>query len=130
MTRVSLVVSLAWIATAAAESQAPRRAQEAEVPRRATGIQPGTYRSTGFVTRFDPKGTWTTTSDGNTRASGRYSLEGNTITFRTTPPECPEERVTYRVVAEPDGFRLEFVSDSCRRSGADLKFATVRTIAK
>lgn len=31
---------------------------------------------------------------------------------------------------EPEGFRLEFVSDSCQRGGASYRFVPVRTIAK
>jgi hypothetical protein len=122
MKRVSLVVSLAWIAIAAAESQPPRPPIQ---PARPAVIQPGTYQTTGFVTRFDPKGTWTTTADGAS-VSGRYSIDNDTITFRTSPPTCENERVTYRIVPEPEGFRLELISDSCLRKPASYRYVAVR----
>ena len=132
MTRASIVVCLTWSAIAAAEAQAPQRRNDPppRVQVAAPVIAPGLYQSAGFVTRFDPKGNWTTTNEG-TRSTGRYTIEGNTITFRTTPPMCPEERVTYRVVADGEGFRLDFVSDTCQRAGTSFRFTPVRaTVAK
>ena len=134
MRRVTILALVASVATAGAEAKAPRQPQSppqiaTNAPRRVL-IQPGAYQTTGFVTRFDPKGGWTTTSEG-TSASGRYSIDNDTIIFRTTPPTCEGERVTYRVVPDAEGFRLEFVSDSCGRSGGSYRFVPVKnTVAR
>lgn len=134
MRRVTVVALLAWTGSAGAEAKAPRQPQAppqiaTDAPQRAV-IQPGAYQTTGFVTRFDPKGGWTTTSEG-TRASGRYSIDNDTIIFRSTPPACEGERVTYRILPDAEGFRLEFVSDSCKRGGGNYRFVFVKnTVAR
>jgi hypothetical protein len=132
MTRAWLVVSLAWTATAAAEAQAPRRPKDAvTIAAPKVVIQPGTYQSTGFATRFDPKGGWTTSTSDGVSGSGRYTIDNDTIVFRSTPPACENERVTYRVVPDAEGFLLEFVADSCKRGGGNYRFVPVKnTVAR
>jgi hypothetical protein len=123
---------LAWTASAGAEAKAPQPPPQVltqAVPQRA--FQPGNYQAGGFVTRFDPKGGWTTsTSDGATAARGRYSVDNGTMIFRSTPATCENERVTYRFIPDAEGFRLEFISDSCKRAGGNYRFVLVKNTAR
>jgi len=85
---------------------------------RAPAVQAGLYRTTAFVTRFDGNGGWVTSVEAGAAAAykGRYIVERGVIVFSTTPPYCPDERVSYRLVPDQKGFKIQFLADSCKRA--------------